>query len=57
MLKLIKSSYFVEILFSNLDEKGKLELIKYNKKLQGIMNINLINYKIFSVKYIKFCDK
>ena len=35
-----------------MDEKQKLKLIKYNKCLQENMNISLINYKIFSGKYI-----
>ena len=35
-----------------MDEKQKLKLIKYNKSFQENMNISLINYKIFSGKYI-----
>ena len=42
MLKNIKSIYFSRFIFSFLDEKGKLELIKYNKSLQTNLNINLI---------------
>ena len=41
----VKASYFLRILFSIIDEKQKLELIKYNKSLQEIINITLINYK------------
>ena len=52
MLKNVKSSYFLRIIFSFLDERRKLKLIKYNKSLQEFMNISLINYKIFSGKYI-----
>ena len=44
--------YFSKILFSHLDEKIKLKLIKYNKKLQNTMNFKLINYKFYSGKYI-----
>ena len=54
MLKNIKASYFLRILFSCLDEKQKLELIKYNKSLQEILNIRLIYYKYFSGKYIEY---
>ena len=54
MLKNVKSSYFLRIIFSFVDEKQKLELIKYNKSLQQIINISLINYKYFSGKYIEF---
>ena len=35
-----------------MDEKQKLKLIKYNKSLQENININIINYKIFSGTYI-----
>ena len=52
MLKNVKSYYFLRIIFSCIDEKQKLKLIKYNKSLQDNMNINLTNYKIFSGKYI-----
>ena len=52
MFKNVKSSYFIRIIFSLMDEKQKLKLIKYNKNLQENMNISLINYKIFSGKYI-----
>ena len=52
MLKNVKSSYFLRIIFSFIDEKQKLKLIKYNKSLQANMNINLINYKLFTGKYI-----
>ena len=52
MLDNIKSTYFTKMMFCILDEKRKLEIIKYNKSLQNNMNISLINYKIFSGKYI-----
>ena len=34
MLESIKSSYFTKIVFSYVDEKQKLKLVKYNKSLQ-----------------------
>ena len=52
MLKIVKSSYFIRIIFSFMDEKQKLKLIKYNKSLKENMNIRLVSYKIFSRKYI-----
>ena len=52
MLKKIKSSYFNAIIFSYIDERQKLKIIKYNKSLQKNMNISIINYKFFSGKYI-----
>ena len=57
MLKNVKSSYFLRIILSFMKEKQKLKLIKYNKRLQENMNISLINYKIFSGKYIIYEQK
>ena len=54
MFKNVKSFYFLRIIFSFVDEKQKLELIKYNKSLQEIINITIINYKFFSEKYIEY---
>ena len=54
MLERIKAIYFVKIFLSNIEEKKKLKIIKYNKNLQTELNINLMNYKIFSGKYIKY---
>ena len=48
----IKSFYIVRIIFSYIEEKQKLKIIKYNKSLQTNLNINLINYKHFKGKYI-----
>ena len=52
MLDNIKSSYYPRIIFSFVDERIKLILIKYNKKLQNQIDISLINYINFSRKYI-----
>ena len=57
MLKNVKSSYFIRIIFSFIYEKQKLKLIKYNKSFQKNMNISLINYKNFSGKYIIYETK
>ena len=52
MLKNIKAIYFIQMLFSYVDEEKKLKLVKYNKNLQKIIDINIINYKHFKGKYI-----
>ena len=52
MLENSKSIYFIKKLFTFVDEKTKLDIIKYNKNMQNIMDINLINYKFYSKKYI-----
>ena len=54
MLKKSKSSYFINILFSYVDEKKKLKIIKYNKSLQKKLNISIIYYIIFQGKYIEY---
>ena len=48
-IKNIKSIYFTKFIFSFLNEKAKLEIIKYNKH---ILSIKLINYKFLSSSYI-----
>ena len=52
MLETIKSSFFIKIIFSHIIEVNKLKIAKYNKVLQDRININLINYKLFSERYI-----
>ena len=54
MLKNSKSIYFIKRIFTFVDEKTKLDMIKYNKNLQNIMDINLTNYKFYSKRYIIF---
>ena len=57
LLENIKSIYFYRIFFSLLDEKIKLKLIKYNKKMQSNLDIKLINYKFYSGKYVIYENK
>ena len=52
LLESIKSKYITQNIFSYFNEKIKLKAIKYNKKLQDIMDITLVNYKFFNGKYI-----
>ena len=52
MFKKIKSQFFMKILFGIIEERNKLKLIKYNKNLQNLFEINLMNYKILSGKYL-----
>ena len=52
MLEKIKSSYFIKIIFSFVDEGQKLGLVKYNKSLQKIIEISIINYMHFKGYYI-----
>ena len=52
MLKNIKSLFFVRIVFSFVEEKQKLKILKYNKSFQKTINISINNYKHFKGKYI-----
>ena len=54
MLKTIKSSYFIPILFSYIHEIQKLKVIKYNKILQTNLNISILNYKYFTGRFILY---
>ena len=52
MLDKIKSKFFVKILFNQLDVKEKFKLIRYNKKSQNELDINLLDYRRVSKKYL-----
>ena len=44
----LKSDYFLRKLFDILDKNKSLIIMKYNKKLQKRLNINIIDYKEYS---------
>ena len=48
ILKLIHNSYLIKNIFNYIDIKKKLQLLKYNKKYQNIINISLEDYIIFA---------
>ena len=52
MLKKIKATYFIKIIFSYIDEKQELKLVKFNKSLQKKFDISINNYIHFQGKYI-----
>ena len=57
MLEGNKLLYLTILLFSYIDEGRKLKLIKYNKKIQNEIGINIINYKMFKGRYIIYESK
>ena len=57
MLELIDSEFFVKKLMFHLNDKRKLQLIKYNKSFQNKLDINIINYRILSGRYIIYESK
>ena len=52
MLNKISSSYILKQILDNINNKRKLNIIKYNKKLQNRADFNILDYKRFSGKYI-----
>ena len=57
MLENIKYSFFKRNLFSMIVHKLKLQLVKYNKSFQKLINIDIIDYKLFSGRYIVYKTK
>ena len=49
-IKNIQSNVIYKKIFSYVNEKQKLRLIKYNKNLKNKINITLINYKFYREK-------
>ena len=56
MLVKIKSSYFIKNMLSNLEEGNKLKAVKYNKRLQNNLDINLINYMKLDGKWEEYSN-
>ena len=48
---IIKSNYFLQKVFNNLEKKRILYITKYNKKIKKRINININDYKEYSEKY------
>ena len=44
----IKSDYFLQKLYDNMTKKKKLEIVKYNKRIQNRINLSVKNYKEYS---------
>ena len=44
----------IKTLFSYINDNIKLNLIKYNKKLQSQFLLDIMDYRAFSGKYIKY---
>jgi len=57
MLENIKSSFFIKLLFSYINEETKLKIVKYNKIFQKRINVDITNYKLFSGRYIVYEEK
>ena len=44
----LQSDYFLQKLFDNMTKKKKLEIVKYNKRIQNRINLSVKNYKEYS---------
>ena len=53
----IKSSYFIKLIYTFVEEIQKLKLVRYNKSIQKNLDISIINYKFFSGRYIIYESK
>ena len=51
MFNILKSDYFLQILFNNILKKKSLDIIKYNKIIKDRMNISIKDYKEYSEIY------
>ena len=47
----IKSDYFLQKLYDIMPKKKKLEIVKYNKKIQNRLNLGVKDYKEYSKTY------
>ena len=57
MFQNIKSSYFIKLIFTFVEEVQKLKLVRYNKSIQRNLDISIINYKFFKGNYIIYESK
>ena len=53
MLNKIRSSYVLKQILDNLDNEKKLNLVKYSKKLQNKLDLDIYDYRRFSGRYIE----
>ena len=51
MLDKIKAPFFVRLIFSLIEERTKLLIMKKNKKMLNLLRVNEMNYKRLSGKY------
>ena len=53
MWRKIKSTYILQNVFTYVDDSKKLKSIKYNKTIQKICGLSLVDYRRFSGRYIE----
>ena len=50
-LRKLKSDYFIQKFFEYIPERKSLETIRYNKRIQKRIDININHYKAYSEEY------
>ena len=53
MLEYIKSSFILKKIFTYIDNRVKFKSVKYNKKIQKKLGLNIIDFRRISGKYIE----
>ena len=51
ILESLKSDYFLQKLYDIMPKKKKLEIVKYNKKVQNRLDLGVKDYKEYSETY------
>ena len=51
ILENIKSRYILSKIYNNMTKKKKLEIVKYNKKVQNRLDLGIKDYKEYSETY------
>ena len=57
MVKRIKSLFLFKTIFSYLPQEVKFKLVRNNKAYQKKINLNFLDYKLFTGKYIVYEEK
>ena len=47
----LRTDYFLQLLFNNLEKKKLLDIVKYNKNIKNRINIYINDYKEYAEKY------
>ena len=53
MLENIRSRYILRKIFCKMNDKRKLKIVIYNKRIQKKLNLTILNFKLISGKYIE----
>ena len=51
IIKNIKSRYILSKIYDNMTKKKKLQIVKYNKRIQNRLNLDVKDYKEYSETY------